>query len=421
MYEQLSSAIDQLRINAGRYAQAERYYAGKHNLAFASEKFRSTFGSLFREFAMNLCPAICDALRDRLKISGFSVADDNGRSLAAAARQIWHRNRMDLRAGEVHKTAVLCGDAYVVVWPDDSGEVAIYPHKPANVCVFYDEAAPGRVTLAAKCWRQPDGRVRINIFFRDRVERYISLGTSELAVPDVRSFVPTADGIAENPFGVVPVFHFANNGDIGSYGISELEPAIPIQDGLNKAVLDMLVAMEFSAYRQRWAVGIEYDVDTDGKPMKPFNSGVEHLWITDNPNARFGDFAAADLEQFLKVKDGFRMDMASVTGTPLYYLMPQIKGIPSGESLKKAETRFIGKVRDRQASFGQVWADVMSFALKAKGVAADAEIAVRWEDATQLSDRERLENILLKRRIGLSADDALAEAGYLSSETDTSR
>ena len=63
----------------------------------------------------------------------------------------------------------------------------------------------------------------------------------------------------------------------------------------------------------------------------------------------------------------------------------------------------------------------MSFALKAKGVAADAEIAVRWEDATQLSDRERLENILLKRRIGLSSADALAEAGYLSAETDNRR
>ncbi len=215
-----------------------------------------------------------------------------------------------------------------------------------------------------------------------------------------------------NPYGIVPVFHFANNADIGMPGQSELEAAIPVQDGLNKSVLDMLVAMEFSAYRQRWAAGIEIALDKEGKTIPPFKAGIDQIWISENPNARFGDFDAANLEQFLKVKDSFRIDIASVTGTPLHYLMPHMKGQPSGESLKKAETRFLAKVRDRQQSFGQTWADIMAFALMIEGRGKDIRLHTNWEDPSPMSDREVLENILLKKDIGISTEQALSEAGY---------
>src|SRR5207248_10001232 len=86
-----------------------------------------------------------------------------------------------------------------------------------------------------------------------------------------------------NPYGIVPVFHFANNADIGAFGQSELRAALPIQDGLNKSILDMLVAMEFSAFRQRWIAGLEVDTDpATGKQILPFQPGVERLWVAAN-------------------------------------------------------------------------------------------------------------------------------------------
>jgi hypothetical protein len=199
--------------------------------------------------------------------------------------------------------------------------------------------------------------------------------------------------------------------DTGMTGGSELEAVIPIQNGLNKSVLDMLVAMEFSAFRQRWAARIEIEHDDDGNAIAPYQAGIDRLWVSDNPETRFGDFDPADLEQFLKVKDSFRTDIASVTGTPLYYLMPQLRGFPSGESLRKAETRFLAKVRDRQESFGQVWADVMAFAVRVAG-GGEVGLLTEWEDAASRSERELLENILLKRQVGISAEHALIEAGY---------
>ena len=239
----------------------------------------------------------------------------------------------------------------MIVWPDAGGNATLFPNRAANMTVQYDDEGTGNILWAAKWWTTRDKHVRVNLFYPDRVERYISKSETEVVISDAKTFLPFIDAaiagrsdagisasprpgvsasVLPNPYGVVPVFHFANNADVGDLGRSELEAAIPIQDGLNKSVLDMLVAMEFSAYRQRWAAGIEIDFDAEGKKLAPFKAGVEHLWIAENPQATFGDFAASDLEQFLKVKDSFRIDIASVTGTPLNYFVQQSAGFASG-------------------------------------------------------------------------------------------
>lgn len=417
---EIEKALTNLRANSSRYDKPVRYYNGDHDLAFATEKFENTFGTLFREFALNLCPVICDAVRDKLRVTGFSVeasTHNSAYSINSATRQIWFRNRMASRVGEVHKEALKCGDAYMFVWPNASGEAILYPHSASGVTVVNDDGSPGSIAWAAKAWTNADKRMRMNLFYPDRIERYISKIKTD-TLPDPSEMIPFSDeagdaanSVIANPFGIVPVFHFANNADLGKPGRSELEAAMPVQDGLNKSVLDMLVAMEYSAFRQRWAAGIEVEYDEQGKTIAPFQSGIDHLWIAGNPSAKFGDFETAQLEQFLKVKDSFRIDMASVTGTPLHYFLQNNAGLPSGEALKKSETRFIAKVRDRQESFGQVWADVMAFALKVEH-GSDAKLITEWEDPSPLSEREFLENILLKRQIGLPVDKALIEAGY---------
>lgn len=417
MNKDIEQALASLRDNAARYDKPQRYYNGEHDLAFATEKFVNTFGTLFREFALNLCPVICDAVRDKLRVTGFSTeyhgSSDPAGSTSSEARQIWRRNRMATRSGEIHKEALKCGDAYIFVLPNSRGEASLYPNRASSIAVSADSTDPDTFSWAAKAWTDTDKRIRLNIFYPDRIERYISRTKSETlpAPSDMRALSDDGSAVIANPCGVVPVFHFSNNADLGQPGRSELEAAIPVQDGLNKSVLDMLVAMEYSAFRQRWAAGIELDYDSEGNAIAPFASGVDHLWISGNQDARFGDFDAAQLEQFLKVKDSFRIDMASVTGTPLHYFLQNNAGLPSGEALKKSETRFIAKVRDRQENFGQVWADAMAFALRIEG-RSPVSLITDWEDPSPISDREFLENILLKRQIGLPVEQALLEAGY---------
>lgn len=416
----IKTALERFKERSAAYAKAEQYYLGRHNLAYATEKFENAFGTLFREFAMNLCPAVVDAVRDKLVVTEFRVEEGEG-TIADEAWKIWQANRMGIRSGEIHKEAARAGDAYAIVWVNPEGRVTIYPNKASTCTVFYDDENPGKILWAAKLWEREDKQFRLNLFYPDRTERYITKkegvkdgmmkAKQHSTIPEAKAFEQFEEPIA-NPYGIVPVFHFANNGDIGSFGISELKNAIPVQDALNKSVLDMMVAMEFAAYRQRWAAGIEIDYDDEGKPIAPFKAGISHLWITENPDAKFGDFQASDLEKFLKVKESFRVDLACVTGTPIYYFMQTSGDFPSGEALRKAETRFVNKIRDRQESFGAVWEDVMAFALRIEKKGEVNRLFTEWEDPAPLSEREELENLILKKDIGVTDETLLMEAGY---------
>src|SRR5438874_10371930 len=217
MNNDIEKALQNFRTNGGRYARTERYYNGNHNLAFATEKFQNAFGTLFREFALNLCPVICDAVRDKLRVTGFSVDSvssprvNKGKSrgedaagnlqdinpsvalthvratdtevIDTAARRIWQRNLMTIRSGEIHKEALKNGDAYAIVWPNERGEAVIYPNRSANMAVVYDDDSPGSILWAAKAWRGADKYYRLNLFYPDRIEKYISKSETEGALP----------------------------------------------------------------------------------------------------------------------------------------------------------------------------------------------------------------------------------------------
>ncbi len=415
MEENIERMISTLRSNGARVARYERYYDGRHDLRFATDKFANTFGELFREFALNLCPVVCDAIRDKLRITGFSVESGEVAKAELSTRRIWQRARMNAVANQIHKESLKTGDAYAIVWPNERGEANVFPQNSGNIAVEYSPDEPNKIISAMKWWIDENKYARANMFFADRIERYVSRSITEGYLPAAKDLVAISDGVTPNPFGVVPVFHFANNPDIGGRGRSELDPVIPIQDGLNKSSLDMLVAMEFAAFRQRWATGIEVEYDANGKSITPFTTGVDSLWVAGDSAAKFGDFEAARLDQFLKVKDSFRADIASVSATPLHYFLQDATSFPSGESLRQASARFTAKVRDRQTAFGEAWAELMAFALRVEGH-ADVSLITQWEDAAPLSDRETLENLLLKKKLGLTNAEALTEAGYGTAE-----
>lgn len=58
----------------------------------------------------------------------------------------------------------------------------------------------------------------------------------------------------------------------------------------------------------------------------------------------------------------------------------------------------------------------MEFALLIESRGSNIRLRTNWEDPSPMSDRERLENILLKKQIGLTVERALSEAGYGAAE-----
>ena len=283
--------------------------------------------------------------------------------------------------------------------------------------VVYDPETPGRITRAAKLWLA-DRHARLTMYYPDRIEKYVSAATLD-ALPDTAKGMQPYEVAGEpwplpNPYGVVPVFHLANNAPTGQTGVSELANIVPLQDALNKTNADRLVAAEFQALPQRYMIGVEPDIDPDtGRPRPMFVPGADRVWQVGAPDAKFGQFDAAELSQLREEATDWRLEICRVSGVPLHYLMLQTGDFPSGEAQRAAETRFLKKVLDRQSAFGVAWEEVITLAMRIEhGDASGAMLRPAWSDPAPHAELEHAQAVLLRQQIGVSVAQCLRELGY---------
>lgn len=423
----LAWALKTLAARQAAYTLASDYYNGQHRLAFATSKFRQAFGALFQELADNVCGIVVDAMADRLQIEGIESPQTEGDGAATEAWELWEAQRLPRLAGEVHQEALVCGDAYLIIWPaPDGSHPVFYPNRASAMTVAYDPDLPGRIVRAAKAWLLEDGRCRLTLYYPDRIEKFVTRNRTQGGLPSrPTGFVPfDVEGEAwplPNPYGQVPVFHFGNNAPVGGFGRSELHNVIPLQDALNKAVADMLVAMEFQALPQRWATGLEVPLDpATGKPMADvFKTGPGQVWATAAADTKFGEFDAANLTQFLEVQEKFRVEIARISGTPLHHMFLTGGTLPSGEALKTAEERFVRKLLDRHIAFGDVWEEALRFALRiAQPMREVAPLRLAWLDPVPRGEKEHLETLEIKQRLQVPQRQIWREVPYSDEEID---
>lgn len=407
----LQQAIDRVKAQQPNYDRFVNYYSGNHNLAFASEKFQNTFGNTLKNMRDNLCPIVVDAPADRMEIINFSGADkEKKNAIAEKAWEIWQRETLELVSNDVHKEALKCGCGYVIVWVDNDKNARFYA-QDARQCAVIEDEDTGDPLFAVKQWTTLEKKIRITLYYTDRIEKYISQKEYGNDTLKDTSFIPyssdTENAITDNPYGVIPMFKFETQ--------PVLNDAIPIQDALNKTMCDELVSQEFAAFPQRWAVGLELpENEITGKKEMPFLAGIDRLWNSEDKDSRFGQFLAADLEKFLKVEDSRRLEMARVTGTPLHFFSIQTGNAVSGEALKTLESRFTKKVKRLCVNFGVVWSKAMKLALAIEGTAIDADetLTAQWESPEQRSELEFFQTLLLKQELGVPEEVLFEEAGY---------
>ncbi len=417
------------------YKNLRKYDDGDHDLAFATESFRSSFGLLFREFAENMCPAVVDSLNDRLELIGFqsseakTVTEDIPSDVpgiparkkvtiddpdGVAAKEIWDRNNLDAVATSVHRDSILMGDSYVIVWPTD-GRAEIFPQLPEQCATQMDANRKGVVSRGAKTWFDDDmDRWRMNVYLPTMIEKWIATGKGPNTYPSSAEGWRAHEAVG-NPWGIVPLFPFHNK-NIHGYGLSELKDVIPLQDALNKSVMDMLIAMEFASFKQRYIIGMDVEIDEvtgEPKDQTTRNYGVDRLMAIPDTEAKVGQFDATDLTQFLKVQDKFWMSVSRVSGMPLHYVFITTGDFPSGEAMKAAEARFTKKIRDQQTLKGEDWERVLLFAMLVEDtLPEDLRLDAQWVAAAPRSESELADTAVKKKAIGVSRSQLLAEMGY---------
>ena len=412
LLRRLGVALDN---RATRIQRFDNYYTGVQRLAFATSKFRQAFGSLFGAFADNFCALIVDAVEERLNVEGFRIGpsegEDTDKTGDAIAWRMWQENELDAFSQIAHTEALVKELSYILVGPGDDPNVPEITVEDALASIVVYDAGSYRTRRAGlKRWRDDDGYLNATLYLPDRIEKYrsrskVTTSVNWAAARWLPRDVPGEQWPLDNPLGVVPLVPLINRPRLDGTGQSELLSVLPIQDAINKLVMDMIVASEFSAYRQRWATGIEIEIDEQtGEATQEFQADVARMWASANDAAKFGTLEASDLQPFVSGVEMLIQHLASQTRTPYHYFLQHGGQPPSGDSLRAAEAGLNFKSKRKQRYFGESWEEVIRLGFLAIGDKARGSIAATetiWRDSEQHTEAQRADALVKMGSLGV--------------------
>lgn len=406
----LKTVVEGITSRAAEYREADAYYAGNVKEAWTTAFMARRFGRT-DSYKINFANVVVDAVNNRLDIDAVLATSDTGQS---ALNTIMEQNEMALETNEIHKRALVYGECYVIVWPDEEGNVEISYNSPLTTKVFYSNENQRKKEYAAKMWTEvsPLGRksTRMNLYFDDRIEKYTVNGEVTSANNNEWTLFETV----ENPYGEVPVFHFRTH---RPHGTPEHFKAYGAQDMINKLVRTHMDTIDYQGAPQRYALtgamaDAEADAfdddDTDRENMDALKNGPGELWYLKGVN-QVGQFSPADHKVFTEPLMVYTRAMAASTDTPVHYF-DRGNSNPSGEALRTAEAPLVKKINDRQVSFGSTWRDVYRFALMIEGVVEDVQI--KWTPVESLDSMDSWEVAGKKKLVGVAPEQIFLEMGY---------
>jgi hypothetical protein len=226
-----------------------------------------------------------------------------------------------------------------------------------------------------------------------------------------------------NPLKKVPVVPFENRSRLVGDPYSDLANVIPIQDAINKTVMDALTASEFAAFPQRWVTGLDFVLDDQGNPVAPFDIGVDKLLQAENPESEFGTFAAADLKNYVALVDMLTQHLSSISRVPSHYFLVNSGAVPSGESILSAEAGLVAKVKERMLHFGESWERVirLCFAVKNDKRKDAHSMETRWRDPEYRTEAQHIDALLKQKQLDVPLEELWKQAGYSAIQISTFR
>lgn len=394
-------ALDSKRLP---YTQLWDYYNGNAPLVYTNERLAEVFKNLNARFTENWCGVVVDSTSDRIELLSLSVEGQE-----EAFKQLWESCRLGLVEDDVHEAALICGESYAIAWPNALGQLRVFYNDPRLCHVFYDDEDPLAIRFAAKWYDEASGeqRRRMTLYYPDRLEYYISSGKA-VNVSSASAFIEMQPPQA-NPYGEVPVFHFTPRRDI----ISELQNVIPLQNGINKLLADMIVAAEYGAFKQRYIIS-----NGDVAQLKNAPNEIWDIPAGDGQGqpTQVGEFAATDLMIYLNAIERLATHVGIITRTPKHYLLQQ-GGDPSGESLIAMESPLNHKCADYIERFTPTWKRLGAFIARLSGINVDASaITPTFDDPETVQPRTEAEIRQINVNAGIPLVTTLRREGWSEDE-----
>jgi len=411
------------------------YYDGYHRMQLTSEMkaMLNISDERLERYNINYCSLIVDRMADRLNVDKFEVkavnpaeampteADGSAASKLKDPAQEWvdelmEYNRFDGLQSDIAVAYLRDGMTFVMSQYDDVSKREVLAQELAydgdtGMIVVYERGSASMIAAAVKIWYDVPQTVedrlegeantslykRVNVYYPNQTDKYYSTDGIELVAMDAPE-----ETVRMGKTPGVPVTAFYNKG-----GVSELTNIMPMQDSLNSALVDLVMAGRLTAFSVFFAVGVNMPkavtpgmtifkniVDANGAIILPQNVEEAQAQAAILGSAKLERIQGGDLSQIIAGIELIINQIGVISSTPLPGQMGGDSS--SGEALKQREIGMLGKLNRAQVQIGNAWEDVILLANMQQTLFGDAsapaidKLDTRWKSAEMRNDADVL-------------------------------
>lgn len=315
----------------------------------------------------------------RQHVRGFYRSGDSTRE-SPELRRAWEANNLASESTIVHTDAKIFGRTFVSVGanPEDEGQPLITAEDPRKLGVEVDSRAR-RITGALRVYRPdaaPGAAMHGTLYLPDSTIHVVR-GRNGWVIDEEY-------GRDDHDLGVVPIVGFMHRRRTGQQGRSEMADVIKMTEDVARLFANMMTTSEALATPGRWAAGVAKGdfVDQNGKPLPAWEAYITALKATSNPDAKFGQFDAAQLNNFYETVNNIFAWCAAILGLPTRYAGQQTANPAAEGAIRADEARLIGRVELTNRFDGDSWAWVMGLEqrIRTGKWGEPNSIRVLWQD-----------------------------------------
>lgn len=412
------------------------YYDGYHRMQLTSEMkaMLNISDERLERYNINYCSLIVDRMADRLNVDKFEVkavnpllipppqaGEEVSRDKQQDPAQEWvdelmEYNRFDGLQSDIAVAYLRDGMTFVMSQYDDVSKREVLAQELAydgdtGMIVVYERGSSSLIAAAVKIWYDVPQTVedrlegeantslykRVNVYYPNQTDKYYSTDGIELVAMDAPE-----ETVRMGKTPGVPVTAFYNKG-----GVSELTNIMPMQDSLNSALVDLVMAGRLTAFSVFFAVGVNMPkavtpgmtifkniVDANGAIILPQNVEEAQAQAAILGSAKLERIQGGDLSQIIAGIELIINQIGVISSTPLPGQMGGDSS--SGEALKQREIGMLGKLNRAQVQIGNAWEDVIFLANMQQTLFGDAsapaidKLDTRWKSAEMRNDADVL-------------------------------
>lgn len=344
----------------------EDYVHGTQDKPWAPDGIGAEHESLREQSIANWMPLPVYAPIQRMRCEGMRTGLGEATD-KAVWRDFWHANRMESRQTIIYESMMIHGRGIGSVWINEAerNRPVIRPQSVRNVYLHPREDDPFETEYAVKIV-EAEKTPGANAFIVPAGVRptgifaYVYDATSWMKLElEGGSWKATGQG-GSHPMKRVPFVTFDYRPDANGRVWSPVDPLIPQQNAINTIRFNMLLAMQFSAFRQRVVTGFDpvardesgqiifkrnpdgsLFLTSDGRKVPVLNefgrAAVDRMLVFNGDQTKVFDMPESNLANYVTMLTEFLTQFFATSQVPPQYLLSRMANL-SGDAISGAES-----------------------------------------------------------------------------------